>query len=279
MTGKRKFLKILLSLLLSAVILVLLVVVAPMLPTTIDHSFSISSHTDKSPLLVAHRGLSSVAPQNSIPAFEAAAEYGFDGYEFDIHTTKDGHWVVIHDETVDAMTDGTGNVADFTLEEIRQLKLDAGNGIENYTDLKVPTLEEALDICLTSGIFPVIEIKNCDVQYLPLLKETLDSYNLSERAVIISFTEEYLDIYRQLDKDIEILLLASSPTKEVIDRCIEKDFGINFCYILLYQCADAIGYAREKGVKIGAWTVDNTVYEDVMVLFGAEIITTNKIVP
>ena len=113
---------------------------------TISDSISISSHTSHQPLMVAHRGLSSVAPQNSIPAVEKAIEYGYDGCEFDIHTTKDGKWVVIHDDTVDAMTDGEGRVEDFTLEEILELKLDSGNGIENYENLQVPTLEQVLEI-------------------------------------------------------------------------------------------------------------------------------------
>lgn len=164
--------------------------------TTLPFSLAVSSHTDKAPMMVAHRGLSSLYPQNSVPAFEAAAKSGFDGYELDVHTTKDGKWVVIHDDTVDDMTDGTGEVNTLTYEEIRKLRLDNGNGIENYKNLPVPSLEESLDIFKEYGIIPVIEIKNCDVQYLPALKEMLDSYGLSDKAILISFTKEYLEAYR-----------------------------------------------------------------------------------
>ena len=159
------------------------------------------------------------------------------------------------------------------------MTIDNGNGIKNHPDLRMPTPRESLDICKEWDITPVIEIKNCDTAYLPDLKAILDEYGLSDTAAIISFTKEYLEIYRELDKDIEILYLSHVPTKEDIDWCAEHDFGINFNHKCLYKCFSAIKYAREKGITIAAWTVDNTIYADIMVLFGAEYITTNKILP
>lgn len=265
---------------LAVIVTALLLIILPCkLMKTVDNSLSVMSHTDKAPLMVAHRGLSSVAPENSIPAISLAAEYGFDGYEFDLHTTKDGKWVVIHDDTVDKMTASSGNVEDFTLAEIRKLFLDAGNGIENYEKLGVPTLEEVLDENNGKDIFPVIEIKKCDVRYLPELKRILDSYSLGEKAVIISFEKEYLEEYRRLDGNVKMLYLSSAPTVEDIEWCDELDMGINFYYGNLYKSGKALSLAKEKGLTIGAWTVDNTVYEDVLVLFGVEIITTNKLLP
>ena len=259
------------------------IVILPMYIETLDSSLMVSMHTDSAPALIAHRGLSSLYPENTLPAFEGAKEYGFDGFEFDVHTTKDGKWVVIHDDDVDHMTDGTGEVDNFTLEEILALNIDNGNGIEEQEmkslRLTIPTLEQALDVCKDSDIVPVIELKDCDVQYLPSLKEMLDEYELSDKAVIISFNEEYIEEYRKLDSDIEILYLANEPTKEDIDWCIENNFGINFNMWLLYKSFSAIRYAKANDVTIAAWTVDNTIFADIMVLFGAEYITTNKILP
>lgn len=250
-----------------------------MLFTTLPVSLAVSSHTAKAPLMVAHRGLSSLYPENSMPALEGAAEYGFDGYEFDVHTTKDGEWVVIHDDTVDNMTAESGDVDCFTFEEIRAMRLDNGNGIENYPDEKIPTLREALEVYADSGIIPVIEIKKCDVKYLPDFIKILDEYKVKDKAVIISFTAEYLEKYRELDKDAEIMLLKGTPSKEDVDWCVEYSAGLDFGFYNVYKCTDALSYAREKGVKLGVWTVDNTAYMDVMVMLGAELITTNKILP
>ena len=277
----KKF-KMLIKIIASIMILALAVVgidFIPDIPKTIDSSFMISMHTDSEPKLIAHRGLSSLYPENTIPAFEGAAEYGFDSFEFDVHTTKDGEWIVIHDDTVDNVTDSTGEVEDYTLKEIRKLKLDSGSGIGNYKELIMPTLAETLDFVAEAEITPVIEIKKCDIQYIPSLKEILDNYGLSEKAVIISFNEEYIEEYRKLDKDIEILYLSNTLTKEDIDWCIENNFGINFNCWLLYKSFSAIRYAKKNDVTIAAWTVDNPIFGDIMVLFGAEYITTNKILP
>ena len=252
---------------------------SPVLYSKISSDFCFTKNSESAPVFVAHRGLSGMFPQNTTVAFEKADEYGFFGYEFDIHTTKDGKWVVIHDDTVDKMTDGEGNVEDFTFEEIRKLKIDAGNGIENYPDLKVPTLEEALEFCKTSDIVPVIEIKKCNTALLPALKVTLDEYSLSERAVIISFDKEYLEEYRKFDKDIKMLYLSHQPSKEDIDWCVANNVGINYNHHNFYKCLGVLKYAREKGITIGAWTVDSTILCDIAVLLGAEIITTNKILP
>ena len=246
---------------------------------TLDSSLMLSFHTSSAPKLIAHRGLSSLYPENTIPAFEGAVEYGFDGFEFDLHTTKDGEWVVIHDDVVDHMTDGTGDVDSFTLEEIRQLKIDSGSYIENYDELIMPTLEETLDWWQGKDIVPVIEIKKCDVQYLPSLKEILDEYDMSDKAVIISFEKEYMEEYRKLDSEIEMLYLSKAPTKEEIDWCAEHNFGINFNQWLLFKSFGAIMYAKRKDMTIAAWTVNNTIFADVMVLVGAEYLTTNKILP
>lgn len=276
---KHPEIKILLIALGVIILLAALIFIPSKVMTPVSDSLSISSHLSSAPLMVAHRGFSSVYPQNTLPAFEGAVEAGFDGYELDIHTTKDGKWVVIHDDTVDAMTDGTGNVEDFTFEEIRKLKIDAGNGIENHNGLIIPTLEESLVYCEGNDIIPVIEIKKCDVKYLPELKALLDEKGLSERAVIISFTKEYLEKYRRLDSKIDMMLLSHVPTDEDVDWCLDWNAGLNFAYHNFYKSHSAVKYARENGIKLASWTVDNVVFKDIMVLFGAEIITTNKIEP
>ncbi len=269
---------------LTVIIIALILIIVPwkVMPTVSD-GLSLSAHSSQKPLLVAHRGFSSVRPENTHSAFHAAVDAGFDGYEFDLHTTKDGEWVVIHDDTVDKMTDGTGNVEDFTLEEIFKLTIDAGNGIKHLENLverpTLPTLDEALYYAEEYDIIPVIELKKCDVKYLPDLKKYLDEKELSDKAVIISFNREYMEAYRALDKDAEMMYLSKNPSKEDIDWCKANNFGINYNHKKLWKCFSSINYAKNQGVKIAVWTVDNPVYKDIMVLFGAEIITTNKIKP
>jgi len=79
----------------------------------------------------AHRGASAYAPENTLPAFKKAIEMGADGVECDISTTSDGHWVVMHDSTVDRTTNGTGKITDLSLQQIKTLNIDFGSKIKN----------------------------------------------------------------------------------------------------------------------------------------------------
>ncbi|MCQ2427462.1 MAG: hypothetical protein MJ137_03525 [Clostridia bacterium] len=96
-------------------------------------------------MMAAHRGDKDCRPENTIPAFLHAIELNADGIETDIHQTRDGVLVMMHDHDVDRTTDGTGRVCDMTLEEIK--KLDAGiKKGEEYRGTRVPTFEEFLDV-------------------------------------------------------------------------------------------------------------------------------------
>ena len=276
--NKKKALKILLIFFLL-IVAILAVIFVPKTFSTIDNSFSVMSHTEKAPLMVAHRGFSAIYPENTIPAFEGAIENGFDGMECDIHTTKDGEWVIIHDDTVDKMTDGEGEVESFTLKELQKLNIDGGHGIENYKNLKIPTFKQYLELCEKYDIIPVIEIKKCDVKLLGSLKKLMDKTKFKKEPVFISFNREYLEKYRELDKDVSMFLLATQPNKDDVQWCIENNTGLNFCYAYLGKCIGAISLAKKNNIRLAAWTVDNPIYEDVMVLCGVEIITTNKLVP
>ena len=87
--------------------------------------------------IFAHRGASAYAPENTLEAFRLAMEQGADGIELDVQMTKDGELVVIHDETIDRVSNGNGAVRDYTLEELKQFSV--SNHFEQYPDVKIPT--------------------------------------------------------------------------------------------------------------------------------------------
>lgn len=109
-------------------------------------------------LVVAHRGFSGAAPENTLIAFRKGIEVGSDMIELDVHLTRDGEIAVIHDETLERTTNGKGRIVDHTLQELK--KLDAGSSFgPQFAGEKIPTLKEVLD--LAKGRVPVnIEIKN-----------------------------------------------------------------------------------------------------------------------
>ena len=97
--------------------------------------------------ITAHRGFSGIAPENSLPAFECACEHDYYAIECDVHLTKDGQWIICHNSTIDKTCNAKGNISDYTLEELRNFRITYGHGIEKYEDLKLPTLDEYLDLC------------------------------------------------------------------------------------------------------------------------------------
>lgn len=131
------------------------------------------------PLIIAHRGLLRYAPENTLANFRACLELRL-GFEFDVQTTKDGHLVCIHDETVDRTTDGTGTVSDMTLEQIR--RLDAGRWFDpKFAGEKVPTVEEVLKL--------VAEYRRHDV----LVAVDLKAEKVEQDVVRVAEQHEVLD--------------------------------------------------------------------------------------
>ncbi|MFE4488144.1 glycerophosphodiester phosphodiesterase [Bacillus altitudinis] len=108
--------------------------------------------------IIAHRGSSSAAPENTIAAFDVAVEQGADYIELDVQMTMDQHVVVIHDDTVDRTTNGNGLVKSYTLDQLK--KLDAGSWFDQqYTNERIPTLQEILER-YSQRIGILIEIKH-----------------------------------------------------------------------------------------------------------------------
>ena len=123
--------------------------------------------------VVGHRGFKAVAPENTIASFEAAAAVGTDYMELDVHQTKDGELILMHDAKVDRTTDGKGAVRDLTFAEIR--KLDAGKGQQ------VPTLREALAWAKQKGVRIDIDYKDGPVEEVArVVRET----GMTKRVVI-----------------------------------------------------------------------------------------------
>tara|TARA_R110002111_G_scaffold262694_1_gene340142 strand:+ start:72838 stop:73671 length:834 start_codon:yes stop_codon:yes gene_type:complete len=139
------------------------------------------------PLIVAHRGLLNVSPENTLANFRACLELRL-GFEFDVQRTKDGHLVCIHDGTVDRTTNGTGNVADLTLAEVKQL--DAGSWFDSrFAGEKVPTVEEVLQLAAAYKQHPIliaVDFKDADVEQDVV--RLAEKHNILSRLIFIGRT-------------------------------------------------------------------------------------------
>ncbi len=157
-------------------------------PTTIGDFIKLDAPTR----VIAHRGFSSEAPENTLAAIEMAIEIGADMVEIDVTVTSDGEVILLHDETLDRTTTGTGLPTDQTLEAIRLL--DAGSWFsQEYEGEPIPTLAEALDT-VKDRILINIEIKSEAVEHgvVPKVAALVEEHGMIDQVVVSSFSPEAL---------------------------------------------------------------------------------------
>jgi len=149
-------------------------------------------------MVICHRGFNLETPENSVPGFQAAIDLGCDMLEVDVRETSDGKLVVMHDDTVDRTTDGSGNVDEMTLAEIEQLRLRWDGEI---SELRVPTFQELLD--MTDGKSLIyIDWKSADPQRM---SDLLVQNNAVDRVLVYASSRTRLDGLHAINPDILIL--------------------------------------------------------------------------
>lgn len=179
----------------------------------------------KTPGIWAHRGCCMAYPENTIPAFTAAAVLpGLIGIELDVQLTKDGEIVVIHDETVDRTTDGHGNVRDYTCLELKQLHITGSRCTEPVEPgLSIPTLREMFEAVLPqlrAGMLINIEMKNSVIRYEGMEEKVLalvSEYGLQKNIVYSSFLPESMGLLKKLDPSVQTGILGGE-----VHWCIRK---------------------------------------------------------
>ena len=168
------------------------------------------------PWIIGHRGVPGEAPENTLSGFELAISQGADLIEIDLHLSADGQLVVIHDDTVDRTTDGTGRVDDLSFDELRAL--DAGSWMcPKFAGERIPTFSEVLELSANrAGI--VVEVKHGSDQYPNierLLVRAIESANRLADVIVISRKRSTIAIINTCKPEIMTLdfghhLLASS---------------------------------------------------------------------
>jgi glycerophosphoryl diester phosphodiesterase len=201
------------------------------------------------PKIIAHRGASAHAPENTIAAFQLALDQGADGIELDVMLSKDGRLVVIHDDTVDRTTNGQGAVRDMTLEELKSL--DAGDG------QSIPTLEEVFE--KFGGRFIInVELKNYTSIFdrLPIeAAQVVNKCQLGDSVLISSFNPFNLPRFHTRMPEAALGLLTQPNTaRKWIWRLFKYD-ALHPYYSDVDQVLVAALHRRNREVNV--WTVDD----------------------
>tara|TARA_R110002050_G_scaffold350_11_gene2408 strand:- start:14076 stop:14951 length:876 start_codon:yes stop_codon:yes gene_type:complete len=175
-------------------------------------------------LVAAHRATNPNYPENSLAAIEESIRIGVDIVEIDIRKSKDGELVIMHDKTIDRTTNGTGKVDDFTLAELKELRLKFGNDI---TEEQVPTFEEVLQ--LTKGkILLDVDFKLEGEAAVRQTFKLIEKYGMADQILFFLYDYPETTQYQELNKDIKIMPRAYSR-KDI--RAIKKLEDISIIHI------------------------------------------------
>jgi glycerophosphoryl diester phosphodiesterase len=220
------------------------------------------------PLIIAHRGASADAPENTLYAFALAMEQGADGFEFDVQLSADGQLVVMHDFTVDRMTNGSGSVSKLSLAELQALELPHKQTI--------PTLDEVFEAFGPQPLYNV-EIKTMGIRETGLetaVADRIQAHHLEDRVLVSSFNPISVRRSRRY-------LTSRTPVANIRYRGL-----LNYGYLIAPSQADHPHYplvnekymtwAKKHGYKINVWTVDDPDEARRLVTLGVHGIITNK---
>lgn len=227
--------------------------------------------------IYAHRGASAHYPENTMIAFQKAAEMGVDGIEADVHLTKDGHIVICHDETIDRTTDHTGLIANMTYAEL--LRADAGiqKGTQ-FAGQKIPLLRDLLILGSMSGIELNLELKNYAFDYPGLEEKIIEEakkYYRPEKILLSSFRHASMVRAKALSEEIQTGLLFSCDIYCIgsyASSC--KADAINPDYTMLSE--ETVCDAKAHGLSINVWTVDDPGEILRMQRMGVDALITNE---
>jgi len=215
-------------------------------------------------LVIAHRGASGYEPENTLRSVEKALELGADMVEVDVHVSRDGYIVVIHDARLERTTNGKGYVKDLTLEELK--KLDAGLGEQ------IPTLEEVIQLVKGKARLVVeIKVPGTEKRVLQEIKEN----RLEDEALITSFYHPVIRWVKELNPNVQAgVIIASRPVKPAQLAIDAKANALFPKYTFVDQ--QMVLVAHKNNLVVYPWTVDTLSEINPLIKMGVDGIVTNK---
>ena len=218
----------------------------------------------------AHRGASEYAPENTLSSFYLGLLQGANGIETDVQRTKDGVLVLFHDDTVDRVSDHSGKLSEFTLEELKRVKI-YGNCTTGFYD-RIPTLREFLEKFSQYDISFAIELKGEAVEEETL--EMVKEFGIMNKTTFTSFNFQYIKKIKELDSSARVGWLTSSVDDEVVARLLEIG-GEEIAPKASLITKELMEKWRNAGLGVRAWGVSDIVLMKKMCHFEVDGMTVN----
>ncbi len=227
-------------------------------------------------LNIAHRGFSRLYPENTALAFEKAVEAGADGIELDVHLTKDNAVVVIHDESIDRTSDGTGFLCDLTLEELKQFDF-SGKHRGKIPKQEILTLDEYFALMRPYSILTNIELKTGIFPYDGLEEKVVsivNAHSVSDRILFSSFNHRSLLKAKRLAPNILCGVLTSNRMLRPEKYC--KEWGFE-CYHPLHSALDqeVVKALHAEGILVHPWIGSTAPDYKTLIKYGVDALITD----
>jgi len=226
------------------------------------------------PLIIGHRGASTVAPENTMAAFREAIAVDSDGIEFDVRLSRDGVPVILHDNSLRRTTGLPHRIADLTWSEIERL------------NVELPNLEQLFTLFETNNLMLFLEMK-CDspTEHRPLAEaccKLIDEYAFKERVIVECFDMAALQAVKNVDSEIKTTTLfqpaLSTPSVLFDQRIIDQTTAVGASAVALHHRLARerlVQKAKDAGLHVAVWTVDNPTWIERARSLGVDALITN----
>lgn len=216
----------------------------------------------REPIIVGHRGTPSQAPENTMDSYKIAKNDGAKALECDIYITKDDHLVIMHDDTVDRTTNGTGRVEDYTLAELKALNANKQYPVE-YPEAKIPTLRELFELTQGTDRVVFIELKSTNPKIVPALKKLVEEMGMEENTVTISFYKDQIQRMQELMPWASCGFLNGIGVNGAVTEGLNNVFintgSQNSTFNPSYGCInkEILEELKHRGMTVWPWTYNN----------------------
>ena len=225
-------------------------------------------------LMVAHRGVSGIEKENTHAAFVAAGNRSHYGIETDVHRTLDGKYVCFHDDTTGRVAIDNLVVEESTFDTLRNLLLTDVDGKKGRTDLRIPTLQEYIQICKKYDKVAVLELKNhFPEEDVIRIIEIIQQEGYLSNVIFISFDFENMLTVRRLLPKQRAQYLTVKYSEELVEQLVNERLDLDILHEALTK--ENIEYMHSRGIVINCWTVDDPARAEELVSWGVDFITSN----
>ena len=223
---------------------------------------------------IAHRGLSGLELENTISAFVAAGNRSYVGIETDVHVTKDGKFVVYHDDTTGRLCDEDVKIGNTDYKKLKLLTLKPQKNRTIGSDFVIPDLRDYLSICAFYDKIAVLELKErMTPEHIAQIYAEVEKYYNPDNLIFISFSLQNLIDLRHLQPNANIQYLVQEFNKDILATLKQYNFDLDIGYWICSK--EVIDVCHQNGIKVNCWTVDNPGDAERLIDYGVDYITSN----